>query len=406
VTYGQSDENTEVCEERLDEQQKQIDALRREIEELKKLLGRGPASEEPAQDAEQVTPDLESNAALAPVTQTDGEKGPLSFSGRIHRVVMQVDDGVSSDGFFVDSDQGPTMLHADVISRSRSGWTVAGALEVGIQSNRSFQVSQENPNPGTDIQTRMAEIVLEREGVGKLSLGRGFAAAWVLPEVDLSGTVPAALLAVGNLAPGMRFVDTSTGELSAITVSQHFADTERLLLVDRFRFDSSAFGGGLRLSGSVAADSRWDAALRFYPTPGNWTVRATATYQHEPYRDFDDRIELGASARHEGTGLSLTAGFADSEGIDRREGRAYVLKGGWLTHLNRLGPTAFSIDFVSGKNAIQEGDRSESWGLFGVQKWNATGLDFYLGYREYEVERPDLDLEPLRVSVFGLLYEF
>jgi len=131
------------------------------------------------------------------VVQRAHQNGKLTLSGRIHRVVMLVDDGVSNNGFFMDSDQ------------SQKGWIVSGSLEVGIQSNRSFHVNQKNPNPGTDIRVIVAEIVFYNCKIGRFSFGRGFAAAWVAPEVDLSGTVPAALLAVGNLAPGMLFVDDS-----------------------------------------------------------------------------------------------------------------------------------------------------------------------------------------------------
>lgn len=154
----------------------------------------------------------------------------MTLSGRIHRVIMQVDDGVSTNGFFMDSDQGPTMLRADIKTSGNNGWIVSGALEIGLQNNRSFNVNQSNPNPGTDIQTREANVNLENKKIGTFSLGRGFSAAWVAPEIDLSGTVPAALLAVGNLAPGMLFVDRSNNQLSNIHVYDHFADTVKTVI--------------------------------------------------------------------------------------------------------------------------------------------------------------------------------
>ncbi len=195
---------------------------------------------------------------------------------------MQVDDGASTNGFFMDSDQGPTMLRADISSRVSSDWTLGGALEVGIQSNRPFRVNQDNPNPGTDLTVREADLELKSDRYGTFSFGRGFSAAWTTPEIDLSGTVPSALLATGNLAPGMQFVDRATNELSGIAVSQHFADTERLLLVDRLRYDSPSFGGGFQLSGTLAADARWDAALRYFPSLDDWTMHAAGTYQSKP----------------------------------------------------------------------------------------------------------------------------
>lgn len=345
-------------------------------------------------------------SAQSTFVMRQGEHGELRLGGRIHRVVMWVDDGASQQGFFMDSDQGPTMLRVDVSIRSGGGWTVAGVLEVGIQSNRAFRVSQDNPNPGTDITVRDAEVVLGHATFGQASLGRGFAAAWVAPEVDLSGTVPSALLASGNLAPGMKFVDRATDSLSAIRVSDHFADTERLLLVDRFRYDSPPLFGGLQLSGTVAADARWDLALRYYRSDDDWSIRAAATYEHEPFRDVDDRVNLYGSLRHNRTGLSLTAVIGRAQERDGRTGAGFVVKGGWLTSLTSIGPTAFSIDYGSLRDVIEEGDQAGSFGVFAQQKWDSIGLDIYAGFRRYGVTRPDIDLQPLHAVAFGVILSF
>jgi len=242
----QAEQETDSIQRALDKQQAEIDSLRIELESLKKK-----------NDLQVSHTDTKDGKTDKKFIFRKGQNGEMALSGRIHRVIMQVDDGANRNGFFMDSDQGPTMLRADIKSTDYNGWIVSGAFEVGLQSNRSFHVSQDNPNPGTDIQTREANVNLENEYFGKFSLGRGFSAAWVLPELDLSGTVPAALLAVGNLAPGMKFVDSSNGQLSTIQVFHHFADTERLLLVDRFRYDSPRFGKAVQMSGTIAADSRW-----------------------------------------------------------------------------------------------------------------------------------------------------
>jgi hypothetical protein len=298
------------------------------------------------------------------------------------------------------------MLRVDAKTSDNKGWVISGAVEVGLQSNRAFNVSQDNPNPGTDIQTREANVNLENTTLGKFSLGRGFSAAWVVPEIDLSGTVPAALLAVGNLAPGMKFVDRSNGQLSDIQVFNHFADTERILLVDRFRYDSPRFGNAAQLSGTIAADSRWDLALRYYPTLAQWTLRSAATYQHEPSQDFDDRLDIGVSARHNDTGLSLTIGVVRAKRTDGETASGYVSKLGWLTNINDLGSTAFSLDYSDGTDTRIIGDRSKSMGLFAYQKWDKVGLGFYAGYRQYEVKRPDIDLYPLNIFVVGVNFGF
>jgi hypothetical protein len=403
---AQTIEQIEAYERRIDDQQQQLDVMREELEALKQLAGLQSTNDIARKQYEMPESTIDTDSDDAPFVLHRSESSVLSLSGRVHRVVMQVDDGASRNGFFMDSDQGPSVLRADASSQAANGWIISGALEVGMQSNRSFMVSQDNPNPGTDIQMREANVNIEHESFGKFSLGRGLSAALLYPEIDLSGTVPVALLNVGNLAPGMKFVDRSTNDLSSIQVLQHFVDTERLGLVDRFRYDSPTFGGGLQLSGTLAADERWDAAARYYTSGDNWTVRAATTYEHEPFRDVEDRITLGVSARHNATGLSLTAAIARGEATDGRKGTGYVVKGGWLTNLNKLGQTAFSLDFTTGNDAILDGDEAESFGFFALQKWNEIGLDLYGGFRRYEVKRPDIDLKPMNVLAVGAIYSF
>ena len=407
VANAQLLEQIEAYEGRIDEQQQQLDAMREELEALKRTAGMRTAATAEAEPAPaEVSSVVADDASYEPFVVSRSENSMLTLGGRVHRVIMQVDDGASTNGFFMDSDQGPTMLRADISSRVSSDWTLAGALEVGIQSNRPFRVNQDNPNPGTDITVREADLELKSDRYGTVSFGRGFSAAWTTPEIDLSGTVPSALLAVGNLAPGMQFVDRATNELSGIAVSQHFADTERLLLVDRLRYDSPRFGGGFQLSGTLAADARWDTAFRYYPSNDDWTIRAAATYQHKPFQDIDARYDIGFAARHNETGLNLNVGLVDGKAADGRDPSAYVIKAGWLTNLNSLGYTAFSIDLSSGNGARLADDEAESIGLFVQQKLDSVGLDLYGGFRRYEVERPDADLRPMNVFALGAIFTF
>lgn len=149
-----------------------------------------------------------------------------------------------------------------------------------------------------------------------------------------------------------------------------------------------------------------DAALRLYPSNDGRTIQAAATYLHKPFRDIDDRFDLGISARHNDTGVSLTAGLTRGTATDGRDAEGYIIKGGWLTNLNSLGYTAFSIDYTSGGDVILDGDDSDSFGLFALQKWDSIGLDLYAGFRRYEVKRPDIDLRPLDTLSLEAIFTF
>ncbi len=75
----------------------------------------------------------------------------------------------------------------------------------------------------------------------------------------------------------------------------------------------------------------------------DWTIRAVATYQHEPFSGLDDSVM---------------------------------------------------------NDAILEGDKAESIGFIALQKWDSIGLDLYAGYRKYDVTRPDMNWKP--VVLLGL----
>ena len=389
----------EEYERRIEAQQQQLDQMRRELDALKAAVAQQDEAPELIR-ADQV--EKENKFVLR-----KNENLELTFSGRVHRMLLTVDDGANTDMFFTDSEQGPTMLRFDATGKVDDSVSLGATIETGIRQNRPFQVSQDNPDAGTDVTVRIAEVYLNSSRAGKLSLGRGFSAGWLAPEMDLSGTQFANLLPVGMLAPGMKFVDASDDSLSDIQVLTHFVDVERLLLVDRARYDSPRFGPGLQVSGSVAHDSRWDLALRAKPkATENWTFVAGASYQDQPFLGIDQRVDAVASVRHKDTGLNLTVGGVRDDLTGGGNSNTYTVKAGWLTDIVSLGKTAFSIDYYNVSDLRLDGDEGESIGLFAVQKWPAYGLDLYVGYRRYDVDRPDVELTDLNILTLGAAFNF
>ena len=397
---AQSAEQIAQYEERIAEQQRQLDEMRAELDALKATVDANTAKEAAATATETSKMPAEAESKLV---FRKNENLSLQLSGRLHRMIMNVDDGADTTALFTDSEQGPTMLRFDATGKVNDGLTVGATIETGIRQNRPFQVSQDNTSAGTSVNVRIAEAFINSTRFGKLSLGRGFGASWLAPEMDLSGTQFASLLPVGMLAPGLKFVDASDNSLSDIQVLDHFVDVERLLLVDRVRYDSPQFGPNLQLSSSLAADSRWDVALRAKPKASDsWTFVGGASYQHEPFLDIKSRQDAVVSMRHNASGLNLTVGAVREELDSGRDANTYIVKAGWLTDLVSLGKTAFSIDFYKVEDLRLSGDQADSIGLFAVQKWPTYGIDFYGGYRFYDVDRSDVDLKKLNLFALGV----
>ncbi len=401
-SFAQTEERITDYERRIAQQQEQLNQMRRELDDLKARVSR--QAENQAQIAAESGSEGKSSE---PFVKRKSENLSLQFSGRLHRMVMSVDDGAGTTSLFTDSEQGPTMLRFDASGKVSDALSVGATIETGIRQNRPFQVSQDNISAGTSVNVRIAEAYLNGSTIGKFSLGRGFGASWLAPEMDLSGTQFASLLPVGMLAPGLKFVDASDNSLSDVQVFEHFVDVERLLLVDRVRYDSPRLGPGLQVSGSLASDNRWDIALRAKPkNTGKFTLVGGASFQDKPFSGIDRRQDAIVSVRHNKTGLNLTIGGVNESLTGGRDANTFLIKGGWLTDLVSLGKTAFSLDYYEVKNLRFSGDRAESVGLVAVQKWPAYGIDIYAAFRRYDVQRPDIDLKDLNLIALGVALNF
>ena len=319
-------------------------------------------------------------------------------------MILGYADGAETAALFTDSEQGPTVAKLDVTAEPSSSVTIGAVLALQIQQNRPLLVSQDETDAGIDVTGRFAEVFVQSK-VGKFSLGRGFAASWYSPEIDLSMTQFAALLPVGMLSPGLKFVDTATDSLSDIQVRTHFVDLERLLIQDRVRYDSPRFGG-LQASGTVAADGRWDGALRSRHTPGDFTIAGGTSYANKPFEGVDWRWDVGLSARHEPTGINATVGYLLERMERGTDATSWIVKLGWLADLVTIGQTAFAADYSRITDLRIDGDRATSVGFVAMQKWPTYGLSFYVGIRRYDVERPDVDLEPMLVFPLGVVFAF
>ena len=160
-------EKIEAYENRIADHQAQLDEMRAELQALKlEISGDLP---EPESSPEFVGDDVDE--APQPLVLRRTDNGEFTIGGRFHRVMLQVDDGGHSRGFFAGSDQGPTMINARATRRINDGTVMGGTIELGVQSNRTFRLSQDSPNPGGDILVRIAEMTLEHDNYGKVSFG-------------------------------------------------------------------------------------------------------------------------------------------------------------------------------------------------------------------------------------------
>ncbi len=84
----------------------------------------------------------------------------------------------------------------------------------------------------------------------------------------------------------------------------------------------------------------------------------------------------------------------------------YYVKLGYRKHLFSLGESRFSIDYARNDAVAQNKDQAESFGLQFVQHFPKWGTECYLGYRNYELDRPGTDYSGIDAVMSGLRVKF
>ena len=412
------------------QQQKQIDAMRTELNALKsqRTAAAAPAPAAapahavapapvfaPAATAAAPSPDQDDRTTAQMVadgfTWKDTSGRSLTLSGQINPAFNVVSDGIDTSVFIVDNDTSGTRFRLD--ADSPLGETSMGAtLEIGASPNNSYDVSQLASQTDADFNVRRAEVSFRDDRYGRLQLGKGSSAADDTAEYDLSLVAgPIMYAGVADIAGGILFTDGT--DYSEVTVGDAFFDFDGDRLA-RIRYDSPMFGP-VQGSASYGQDDQWAAAVTLGGDYGDWsgwtvgdfTLLAAASV----YATEDDAVDYAyaasGSVKYDPVGISLTlstGGHKLDEGDDPSN---FYAKVGWDTSLSALGETGFGFDYTRGENISADGADGTSFGLAAVQKIDRFGIDLYAQLRWYELDQPESpDLKNITVGTFGTKFTF
>lgn len=406
----------------IEAQQKQIDAMRAELNTLKsqRTASAAPTHAAPvavaattAPAAPSVDEDDRTGAQMVAegFTWKDTSGRSLTLSGQINPAFNVVDDGISTDVFIVDNDTSGTRFRLD--ADAPLGQTTLGAtLEIGASPNNSYDVSQLAPQTDADFNVRRAEVTFRDDRYGRLQLGKGSSAADDTAEYDLSLVAgPIMYAGVADIAGGILFTDGT--DYSGTTVGDAFFDFDGDRLA-RVRYDTPMFGP-LQGSASYGQDDQWAAAVTLGGDYGDWsgwtvgdfTLLAAASVYNTTDDTVDYAYAASGSVLHDPTGLSLTlstGGYHLDEGDDPSNVYAKL---GWDTEFWPLGPTGFGVDYTQGDNISSEGADGTSYGLAAVQRIDRYGIDLYAQIRRYELDQTsDPELNNVTVGTFGTKFTF
>jgi hypothetical protein len=324
----------------------------------------------------------------------------LELSGQLNRGLLITNDGDDTDVFNVDNDNSSSRFRLEA-GYKNYGITVGTRIEVQVESNSTSDVNQNNKRDDDSdfFGLRKAELWFDTP-YGRLWLGQGSTASDGTAEMDLSGTDVITYSAINEFAGGILFYDDMANALTETTVGDVFANFDGLSRDDRIGYDTPTFAG-FTLSSSWVTDDRWDVAARYAGDFGGVKLAAALSYaKNEP--SFDSQVTGSISALHRsGINATFAGAFQDMDTDDDRDPYYLYFKLGYTKKLISFGKTSFSIDYYYGEEINMAGDESQSIGFGVVQKVDAFATEFYVGLRNYDLDRDDAALE--LNNIFGVL---
>ena len=381
--------DVDSLEEQLKLQQEQLETLQKQVEQFKKTEDAAPASK---------------------LVTSGSDKVKLTLSGQINRAMNVIDDGDTTEAYFVDSDASNSRFRLVGTVKADDDWTVGTRLEIAVAPNESSDVSQDNAESGDFFDQRYSEITLASKQYGKIYFGKGDTASNNSAEVDLSGTDLVQYASIADIAAGMQFVESSSDDLTGTSVSDAFKDFDGLSRKSRLRYDTPVFNG-FSLATSWISDKRWDASAWWNGKFSGFKAGAAAAFAHinteKNGDDSDSQYDGSFSVIHEETGLNFTFSAGKQE-VDNQDDPSNVYgKFGWRTDLVSYGKTSFGIDYASSQNLTTENDDGYSYGLAAIQEFDKFGAELYAQYRVFSLDRDDdPNVHDLNVATIGSRIKF
>jgi len=386
-------------QKQLEGQQKQLDAQKQLLQDLQKQmesLAKDADTEEVPVAAEKpaAKPEVASTKAPPPaekvVTSGGGERMKLSINGFVNRMVSMIDDGKSTEAYFVDNDNSESRVNFVGTAKATDDLTLGARIELAIAPNKSGNINQNSQEVDNIFTQRWTEASLLSKRFGKLSLGKGNVAAYGTTAVDLSRTTVIAYSGLADTAGGMFFRQSSDDALTNVRIGDAFNNFDGLTRKNRVRYDTPTFYG-FHLAGSAFSDQRYDGALFWGAQGYGFKAAAGAGLTDPDENDTGLRYGGSFSILHEDTGLNLTLSSGKLERDNQNDPYNLYGKIGWLKNLFPVGWTAFSVDYTRSMNLPTDNDDGYSVGLAAVQSFEKFGTELYALYRLHSLDR---DIEP------------
>jgi len=387
----------------IEKQQEQLEAQQKAIEDLKQKV------DALSQQAAPKTTPPDAAPESAGVVKSRGDKVAVKLFGHVNRALLISNDGNDTDFYNVDNSNSQSRLGIDGVAKINADLAIGSHIELGLISNPSGAVNQNNKNTSFDINGRVIEIFLKDNRYGKLSVGQGHTASDGTSEVDLSGTAVVGYSGVSDMAGGQLFYNKTNQSLSDTRITNVFQNMDGLSRQDRIRYDTPNLFG-FQASGSVITDDGGDLALRYSGKFGETLVAAAGAWASpgDLFENIDNQYNGSVSVLfHMGLNFTLAGGYRDLKGSRNDDDSSYFYgKVGYRKSFFSFGDTAFSVDFNRSNDIVQNNDEADEIGAQLVQKLDPWGSEWYLGYRYHTLDRDNENFDDINAVMSGFRVKF
>jgi Gram-negative porin len=343
--------------------------------------------------------------AASDAAHAQAEGLEVRLSGQVNRAIMNVDDGVQNNAFFVDNDISSTRFRLSATAPVQPGLRAGAIFEAEFQSNPSNEVTFATQDIAATLLERHMDVFLEG-GWGKGSLGQGDGAANGAMEVDLSGTAVAHWAGVTDIGGGFGFRDGAGGFVPGATIAGTINQQDFESRYDRVRYDTPKFAG-FSVAGSWGTkDNGRDVhELALWYTGdfgGIGRVAGALGYSSQAAvpGGFDDKVVGGSVSWLHGSGFNVTLAHSQRDVAASREGKFSYGKLGY-----KFGKHAVSVDYAQGDDQAAAGDEGEMVGAGYV--WAPVAwAELYAALKRHSLDRPGTSPQDIDIFMVGTRVRF
>ena len=409
--YGADKETLDRLEKIIQQQQEQIAAQQKALEQLQGEVEalKGSSAEERTMVSEEKKVFAEAVSEEKKGAVASDSKLNIKLYGQVNKAVLFSNDGDSGNTYLVDNDNSSTRIGVLGSVSPNDKVKVGTHLEFEYQTNPSNLVSQDDRSiSDTDFEKRWLDLWVDTNAFGRFSLGWGSTASDGTSEMDLSGTGVIGYSSIGDMAGGQLFYDNNTNSLSTTNIGSVFTNMDGLGRQERIRYDSPIFGGFVG-SASYINDGGGDFAVRYAAQLDAFKLAAAVAYANPGSTSdtLDDQLAGSFSILHDsGFNGTFALGTQNYKEDGRSDGGFFYTKLGYRANWCPLGVTSLSADYSHASDISVNGDDADTFGLQMVQDLEDWGSEAYIGYRFHKLDRDAVDYDNINAIMTGMRVKF